>query len=354
MCIVGLGIGAACWLLVVFFNFEHYGMAFRNLIVVAGMISMVAYAILIETPASIACRCSCRFTACLAAVLFGFIHVMDNTFPINWIGVIIMVSFGICLEADRLWAVEAAQEKKNLSSGYTGHVCNAQCSVPGDGEKIRSEIREQEVAVDLFVEVLIRTGLSTSHLRSAAERAGRLGNAINWSTAWIVFGLGIWIWLPAAAVWAGIECTFDNGATAYLCILQGLVWSVLFVFVVSSDRKAFAARSLLTMLICLAMRAINVCGMLLVNALLVSPFVLALTLAGPANVARVPLVGPILVRFFIGVRNMRNPCARRGRRFSLELQQSRSSRFSVELQQGGATPDVLGSKEHVEVTAGSV
>eukprot|EP00959_Pyramimonas_sp_CCMP1952_P373637 7824869-Pyramimonas_sp.AAC.1 len=71
---------------------------------------------------------------------------MDITFPMNWVGVVIAIAYGICLEADRLWAVEAAQEKVNLISDYTGHVRDARCSVQWDGERIRSELHGQESA----------------------------------------------------------------------------------------------------------------------------------------------------------------------------------------------------------------
>lgn len=81
----------------------------------------------------------------------------------------------------------------------------------------------------------------------------------------------------------------------------------------------------------------DLCPMLFVNALGIGPFVLTLTLIGPANVARIPFVGPILVRFFLSEWDVRNPCARRSKRFSVELGHSnsctrRSKRFSVELQ----------------------
>lgn len=344
VCIVGLGIGTALCILIVFCSFEHFAGTVLNLLIGGVIITKVAYSVLRKTPASIACRLSCAVAAHVAGVCVGFILQMDNTLPINWVVAIIVLAFGFCLEADRLWAVEAVRERANLCSGYTGHVCDAVSSVPEDGEHIRGLLREQsqEFAVDHCVEVLIRTGLSTSHLRIAAERAGRLGNASNWYTASVVMQAGgIWIWLPAQTLWVGTVCFFDQkGVMSYLCVLQGIAWSVLFAFVVGPERKAFAANSLLTMLICLAMSAVDFCGMIVINALIIGPFLLSLILAGPANVARLPFLGPMVVRFFLGEWDVRNLCVRRSLpgspRFSMELRHVNS---------GDSTADVFGRRE---------
>jgi hypothetical protein len=329
LCTVGVATGAASWLLIVFLRLEEFGYPFLHLLILMMLITKAVYTVVRKRPASLVCRRSCAFTAISASMCIGFIWQADSRFIINWLGLIILVAFGICLEADRLWLVEAAQEKANLCLGYTGHVRDARCSVPEDGEQIRRELRDKDQAVDLCVEVLIRTGLSTSHLRLAAERAGRLGNASNWYMASVVSLAGaIWVWLPAHAAWWGYACTWDNGATAYLCIVQGIVWSVLFVFVIGPDRKAFASKSLLSMLMCLAMWLVDECAFLVSSALVMGPFVLTLTLAGPANISRIPIVGPMVVRLFIGDWDACHPFVR-----------------PVELWHDNATPEVYGSTE---------
>merc|ERR1712176_273284 len=161
VCIVGLGMGAACWLLTVFLGFEHMGTVLSQILYVAMCVPVVACAILRDAPASVACRFSCAVAAYFANVSTGFVAQTDITFPVNCISVLVGIALSMCLEADRLWAVEAVQEKANLCSGYTGHVRDARCSVPGDGERIRGELRDQVLAVDHCVDVLIRTGLST-------------------------------------------------------------------------------------------------------------------------------------------------------------------------------------------------
>ncbi|CAK0821305.1 unnamed protein product [Prorocentrum cordatum] len=321
VCIVGVSIGATFWLIIVFLGLDHLGYYFQCLLIALAIGTTVAYTVQRKRPASLACRRCCAVAAFFANACLAFTWQMDITFPMNWVGILITIIYGMCLEADRLWAVEAAQEKVNLSSGYTGHVRDARCSVPEDGEQIRSELHGQESAVDHCVEVLIHTGLSTRHLRDAAERAGRLGNVSNWYTASVVAQAGgIWVWLPAHSVWWGDSCTFDHGATAYLCVLEGVTWFVLFGCSVGVDRRAFAAKSLLTMMICLAAHMYSACAMMITCSLFAGPFVLTLSFAGPANVARVPLAGRMMVRFFLGDWDACSPCARGAQTCSVELQ----------------------------------
>ncbi|CAK0846071.1 unnamed protein product [Prorocentrum cordatum] len=326
VCLVGLSIGVACCLVLVFSAFDHFVAYFRNLFLLVMIGTKITYTILRKTPSVTACRHSCRVTVLFAGICMGFILQLDMMHIMNWVGVLFASAFGLCMEADRLWAVVAVREKVNLSLGYTGHVRDAQCSVPRDGELIRGELHEEsrEFAVDQSVECLIRTGLSTRCLRDTAQRVGKLGNVTNWYLASIVSQAGIlWVWIPAHSLWSDV-CILDHGISAYICIVQGVVWSVLFAFVLTTDRKAFAAMSLDTILICIPIRAVSICGFMFSTALVIGPFVLVLTLAGPANVARMPLVGPSIVRFFVGEWDIRNPCARRARpqrqRFSRELQ----------------------------------
>ncbi|CAK0886213.1 unnamed protein product [Prorocentrum cordatum] len=322
-CFVGLSIGAACCIILVFCAFDHLVVPFRNLCILAMFVTKIRYNMMRKTPSCTACRRSCCVVVLFAGISLGVVLQMDLMHLVNWAGALLLCAFGLCMEADRLWAVIAVREKVSLCLGYTGHVRDARCSVNEDGQRIRAELLEgsQELAVDQSVECLIRTGLSTRHLRDTAQRVGKLGNVTNWYFASIVMHAGVvWVWFPAHSLWANV-CILDNGISAYICILQGLIWSVLFTFVLSKDRKAFAVMSLDTLLICLALRAVNTCAFLFTMSLVVGPFVMVLTLAGPANVARMPLAGPAMVRFFIGDWDLRNPCARH-QPFSEELQNS--------------------------------
>jgi len=335
VCLVGLSIGAGCWLFLVFCTFDHFATRFRALLMVLLVGAKLFYTIQRKRPSSTACRRSCFVAVLSAGILIGFILQADIMQPMFWVATLLALLFGLCMEADRLWAVVAAREKVNLCLGYTGHVRDAQCSVPEDGELIRGQLQEQyqELAVDQSVECLICTGLSTKLLRDTAQRVGKLGNVTNWNLASIVGHVGgIWVWLPAHSTGSDV-CTVDHGISAFICILQGVTWSVLFVFVLSTDRKAFAATSVVTLLVCLPIRAVSICAFVFSIALVMGPLVLLLTLAGPANVARVPLVGPALVRCFIGDWDIRNSCARRSererRRFSKELSDSQHKLASI-------------------------
>jgi len=335
VCLVGLSIGAACLLLLTFIAFEHFALLVRNLLILVLCCTTTTWKYHMKIPWGTACRRSSCAAVLVAGVGVGFVWQVDMTYAMNWVGSLMFLAFGICVEADRLWAVVAVREKVNLSLGYTGHIRDARCSVHADGELIRGELQEetQEVAVDQSVECLICTGLSTKLLRDTAQRVGKLGNVTNWNLASIVGHVGgIWVWLPAHSTGSDV-CTVDHGISAFICILQGVTWSVLFVFVLSTDRKAFAATSVVTLLVCLPIRAVSICAFVFSIALVMGPLVLLLTLAGPANVARVPLVGPALVRCFIGDWDIRNSCARRSererRRFSKELSDSQHKLASI-------------------------
>ncbi|CAK0802297.1 unnamed protein product [Prorocentrum cordatum] len=335
VCLVGLSIGAACLLLLTFIAFEHFALLVRNLLILVLCCTTTTWKYHMKIPWGTACRRSSCVAVLFGGIGVGFVWQVDMTYSMNWFGALLFLAFGLCVEADRLWAVVAVREKVNLSLGYTGHIRDAQCSVPADGELIRGELQEetQEIAVDQSVECLICTGLSTKLLRDTAQRVGKLGNVTNWNLASIVGHVGgIWVWLPAHSTGSDV-CTVDHGISAFICILQGVTWSVLFVFVLSTDRKAFAATSVVTLLVCLPIRAVSICAFVFSIALVMGPLVLLLTLAGPANVARVPLVGPALVRCFIGDWDMRNSCARRSererRRFSKELSDSQHKLASI-------------------------
>jgi len=339
---VGLSIGVACCLLLVFSAFEHFAEDVRNLLIFSSVCTMLTYTVLRKTPWSTACRSSCFVAVLSAGMAIGFVLAIDITYLMNWVGVMFLFAFSFCMEADRLWAVVAVREKVNLCLGYTGHVRDAQCSVYEDGELIRRElhVNAEELAVDESIECLIRTGLSTGHLRETAQLVGKLGNVTNWNLANVVCNAGvIWVWVPAHSLGSNV-CNIDRGILAYVCILQGVTWAVLFVFVLSKDHQAFASMSLVTMLACFAIRAISVCGFVFTTGLLIGPFVLTVTLAGPATVARIPVVGTPVVRFCIGEWKFKihSICSRRARhpeqpeqrrRFSKELQNSQDDLIKI-------------------------
>ncbi|CAK0829566.1 unnamed protein product [Prorocentrum cordatum] len=318
LCIVSLAIGALLWILFVFLRLDEFGYPFLALLILTMLICKIDYVIQRKKPEGNACRRSCAVTGGAASICIGFIMQMDASL-VNFFGVVVCVAYSICLEADRLWLVEAAQERANLLKGYTGHVRDARCSVPEDGSQIRRELRDQDANVDHCVEVLIRTGLSSKHLRSAARIAGGLGNCSNWYMASVVSAVGaLWIYMPAHSAWWGDDCTSEHDecthaclTAAYACVVQATIWCVLFRFVLGPDRRTFASKSLLLMLVGAAMYVmISACAYVIATSIFLGPSVLTLTLAGPANVARIPAVGPIVVRFAIGDQNSCNPFVR--------------------------------------------
>ena len=78
-------------------------------------------------------------------------------------------------EADRMHLAEAIEESANLREGFSGRVSNAQSSVEQDRVSILSEIRSsgEESSVDISIEVLLRSGMSTESLRQAAAMGNR-------------------------------------------------------------------------------------------------------------------------------------------------------------------------------------
>ena len=81
--------------------------------------------VLIHARASSARRRSYAAAAHPGSFIMGFALQTDITLPLNWLGVLMMIAFGICLEAVHLRAVEAAKQKADLRLGFTRHIRDA-------------------------------------------------------------------------------------------------------------------------------------------------------------------------------------------------------------------------------------
>ncbi|CAK9106293.1 Uncharacterized protein SCF082_LOCUS49514 [Durusdinium trenchii] len=199
----------------------------------------------------------------------------------------VLASF-ICagLEADRLLAVEGLRQSKQLKEGFRG-IEHAQSANQADRDRILSEIERegQETAVNDAVAVLLDMNLgkndvqdgnlSVPELRKVMTKAGFVLAALETITF-----LGLFIWMPTERK-AFAEKT-----------------EVLILPFVSGARELWWGRS----------------HEELTYIFVVNPIVLFLSIAGPARVARVPVIGPLLLRAFFGRNPFRAKKAAAGRR----------------------------------------
>ena len=211
------------------------------------------------------------------------------------------------LEVERIQASDAAKRINLLNHGYSG-LLNAGCSSEADKASIHAEILQSGMLeqVEHAVQVLLSTNASTSEIRRTVELTGMLGDVTRYG--WLATGLGLMIWclLPIEYV-RNPESSAAQRLLAALSLTQGCLWLLLVGFS-SPFRRAFATRLQLFHLIVgfyPALSALTGVDRLLegppfITALLVGPFILITSMAGPLRVARVPLVGVLLVQLCLG------------------------------------------------------
>eukprot|EP00445_Apocalathium_hangoei_P068835 CAMPEP_0204130762 /NCGR_PEP_ID=MMETSP0361-20130328/13552_1 /ASSEMBLY_ACC=CAM_ASM_000343 /TAXON_ID=268821 /ORGANISM="Scrippsiella Hangoei, Strain SHTV-5" /LENGTH=479 /DNA_ID=CAMNT_0051083403 /DNA_START=63 /DNA_END=1499 /DNA_ORIENTATION=+ len=103
-------------------------------------------------------------------------------------------------EVDRLWSRQSAEEACNLRREYTGDLRDAKSSVESDRENILCELElfGQEQRVNLAIEVLLTSGMSTPTLQVAVENVGLFEQAGYWSLS---ITLMMWVWWVSRPLW---------------------------------------------------------------------------------------------------------------------------------------------------------
>jgi len=165
-------------------------------------------------------------------------------------------------EADLLWSRQSVEEARNLRREFTGDLRDAKSSVESDREKILCELElsGQEHRVNLAIEVLLTSGMSTPTLQAAAETVGLLEQAGYWSLSITSM---IWVsWFASSLVELANYKTSPNYETStwvdrsggppfvhwqfwvlvFSC-LQALVWLGRFKFQ-GKDTRGFAAAAM--------------------------------------------------------------------------------------------------------------
>jgi len=253
-----------------------------------------------------------------------------------------------CLEADRLYLKEASWQTVELQNHYSGHLGDAQCTNPEDGENIRRELSDSgnEDMVDQAVAVLIRMGMSTPDLQKTAERVGALGNASRWSSFAIAWFFGyLWMTVPIEQMQIG-GCGGLAGWSLWLMVVEGLMWATIFLRA-PTDSKAFVAKSLqlffpVFWFICIEKIVFkSICKSYICASVFVCPLIVVVSAVGPANISRVPLVGPVLVRMLLGVKR---PGVIHGFRQALRKKSGETNVLSSAEGTAQAPADVMGAK----------
>eukprot|EP00929_Paragymnodinium_shiwhaense_P119711 TRINITY_DN91608_c0_g1_i1.p1 TRINITY_DN91608_c0_g1~~TRINITY_DN91608_c0_g1_i1.p1 ORF type:complete len:924 (+),score=67.70 TRINITY_DN91608_c0_g1_i1:96-2867(+) len=216
-------------------------------------------------------------------------------------------------EVDRLHGIAALHEARQLRVGFSGRVRHAQCSVSTDAETILAEIEAKGVedAVDDAIAVLLTSGMSTPTLRRAASRAGALRDIRQWSRLDLAIGIAGFLGTGVPRLLYGL-----TPVLFWWRLGLGLAWLGLLASL-GPDKKAFAVSSCWLLAIPLSADmldyhfpfAYDATFRYLTDAhagdalavFIVGPLVLLLSLAGPALTARVPMVGPLMIRLFIGM-----------------------------------------------------
>jgi len=219
-------------------------------------------------------------------------------------------SFGVVLAWVRDTWRQAILEKEELLRGYTGSLRDAQSSKPSDKEAILAELDASghEEEVDMAVEVLIKSGMSTPTLRAASALAGPLQQAGYWNYCFVcVVSVVIGDFL------VGLQ-EREGPALLLTCCLFLLccLWLLIFVFL-RPDRRGFASRVMFRLgFTCMFLEVVGHIIFHLGGGVSHQDFVpmrsvtivawmatITLSLAGPGVVAGLPLIGVPLVRYIM-------------------------------------------------------
>lgn len=240
------------------------------------------------------------------------VHLMGTWVEMCYLSSAWLSIFACLAEADRLWAMQADEQRKQLLHEFTGNLQHATCSMPGDARRIMGELEASgEVeSTNSAVQILIHATMYTNNLRRAHEAGVRIDFAGHYRTSTVFVAWGVWLMFAVhtASWWRDRLGLFHMlWPHVGLCFF----WPVLWYFA-SVDVRPFAGDALfrnsqLLMLIqgfriCLRLRGAStesraaVFGLCLLNAQLLCPLGF-LGFCGIGRVAALPVVGPSLVWF---------------------------------------------------------
>lgn len=240
-------------------------------------------------------------------------------FDENWLFAVEYICLGvfgtIAMELDRLNSLSADKAAEDLRRGFSGHLSEAGCSDETDRLKILEEVKKSghETDVEETVKMLIKMSISTPELRATVERTGTLTDAAHWSRAILVAtfiaftGQTPVVLIHDGHFLLGVPYGWLHWLLTILSIIEALVFVGLFILL-PPDRKAFAARVQSFWLLLWPVKVFGFCGQggeghpayYLVSVCILPPLLLALSILGPAQTARIPFVGPRLVRLVFG------------------------------------------------------
>jgi len=232
-----------------------------------------------------------------------------------------------CLEFDRIMASDASLRSKLLRKDFSGRLLDARCSSDSDRESILEELSQSGKAkeVEQAVKFLLQMNLMTPELQRTTALTGELGDVSLFKSSWVAVGVMLWVALPIQTLTTpGLTPLQQVPAAAML--VQGCLWLAFFPRL-SAERKTFASVTLnfwellgaCILVVFLIEGSAHVDWYLIPGALIVSPFCLSLSIAGPSRIARIPTLGVPLVRFFLGQKH-RHLCP--GRQSRLQAKSS--------------------------------
>ena len=169
-----------------------------------------------------------------------------------------------------------------------------------------AEIEDTARAVDQTVDTLLMLGLSTKELRQVTEQVGPLGSLSGWSRS-IFVAISSWLRFQVLQVYRWRIVTTMEHVTMFhyilfgFAVLEAIIWPVIFVLLPVA-RKAFAERCA-PLLLLLTPGMVGLWGGFSYDAtahFFVVPLVLLLMVLGPARIAKVPVLGPALIRVLFG------------------------------------------------------
>eukprot|EP00928_Gymnodinium_smaydae_P061701 TRINITY_DN4572_c0_g2_i1.p1 TRINITY_DN4572_c0_g2~~TRINITY_DN4572_c0_g2_i1.p1 ORF type:complete len:754 (-),score=39.97 TRINITY_DN4572_c0_g2_i1:449-2710(-) len=252
---------------------------------------------------------------------FGLFWSVDSMLKpyhfVTWfLGLLVVLVIAASFDVGRLRAISAKHQAAMLHVGFTGHVCDAQCSREDDAIRIREEIRKKasEAEVDQAVSVLIEMGMSTSYLRDLQAQVGTLGSQIAWSittffafpTAFICVPLSV---MDVYALW--------RNPFLWVCVVEGAIWVLVF-YLLPEDCKKFAVGIggcvACACIVCVALNLyflstfdfpprgfiIDFWAFSIILPCIAGPFAVMLAIAGPLRISRVPKGGKLIVRAMCG------------------------------------------------------
>ena len=185
-----------------------------------------------------------------------------------------------------------------------------------DKQNIMFEVNQsgQLNAVDEMVDTLLTMNISTGELRQVTQRAGQLGNCSGWSralftasSAYLVFQFyQVKKWRIDNILYSLFsQPPVSHWILFVTAALEALVWPMMFLLQ-PVERKSFSLRTTFILLLLLPGMS-GFWGGFSFDAFAhfgVVPLMLVMSILGPARIARLVCVGPIMIRFLFG----RNPC----------------------------------------------